>query len=221
MLKHIVNIVLKTFFYIFKGWANSNTRKIKGNNNILIADEELTDLTELMVNNGASQLVPFAQARQTTATDMIPLSAGAVLGNPYLGIPTAIQGVSWPLSDSYALTLSEIIQIETNIAGYNASIEGAVNGSNDRLVVADASSALNELLQSSISSGGLVVNGVAITSSLSPPTAAFSEDGLHPNTRGYAYLGNVFIDAINAKFGATVPRICINEFAGTGLPVSQ
>lgn len=192
----------------------------EGDNNILVTDEELTDLTELMVNNGAAQLVPFAQARQTTESDLIPLSAGAVLGEPYLSIPTAIQGVSWPLSDNYALTFSEIVQIETNIAGFNAIIESAAAGSNDRLAVADVSTALNELLQSSISSGGLLVNGVALSSSISPPTAAYSEDGLHPNTRGYAFLGNVFIDAINSKFGSSVPQICINEFAGTGLPVS-
>jgi len=193
---------------------------VEGDNEILITDEELTDLTELMVDNGASQLVPFARARQTTESDLIPLSAGAVLGVPYLGLPTAIQGVSWPLSDNYALTTSEIIQIETHIAAYNETIQGAVDGSNDRLAVADVRTALNELLQSSISLGGLVVNGVALTSSISPPTAAYSEDGLHPNTRGYAYLGNVFIEAINEKFGASVPLICVNEFAGTGLPVS-
>lgn len=193
---------------------------IEGNNSILITDEALTDLTQFMLDNGAAQLVPFAQARQTTGTDLIPLAAGAVLGNPYLGIPTAIQGVSWPLTDNYALTVSEIVQIETNIAGYNAIIDGAVAGSNNRLVVANVGAALYNLLEASISSGGLVVNGVALTSNLTPPTAAFSEDGLHPNNRGYAYLGNVFVDAINSKFGATVPQICLSDFSGTGLPVS-
>ncbi|MCK5206539.1 MAG: hypothetical protein KAQ79_00915, partial [Cyclobacteriaceae bacterium] len=86
---------------------------IEGDNGALITDETLTDLTELMIANGAEALVPYAQARQTTATDLIPLAAGAVLGNPYMGIPTAIQGVSWPLADQYALTVTEIVQIET------------------------------------------------------------------------------------------------------------
>lgn len=191
-----------------------------GNNNVLIADEDLTDLTDYMVENGAGSLVPFAQARQTTGTDLIVLSAGAVLGKPYLGIPTAIQGVSWPLTDNYALTTSEIIEIETNIAGYNMIIENAVAGSNDRLVVADVSAALGNLLAASITIGGLVVDGVSITSSFVPPTGAFSEDGLHPNSRGYAFLGNVFIDAINSKFGSTVPHLCLTEYQATGLPIS-
>ena len=63
---------------------------VEGSNGVLIKDEELTDLTEYMINNGAAALVPFAQARQTTSTsDLIPLPAASILGTPYLGIPTA------------------------------------------------------------------------------------------------------------------------------------
>ncbi len=193
---------------------------VYGDNSVLITDESLTDLTELMVANGAGSLVPFAQARQTTPTDLIPLAAGAVLGETYLGIPTAIQGVSWPVGDEYALTVNEIIQIETNIAGYNAIIDAAVSGSGDRLVVADVKTAYNTLLGASVTYGGLLIDGVTIASTFAPPAAAYSEDGLHPNDRGYAYTANVFIDAINLKFGATVPNICLNEYGGTGLPVS-
>lgn len=193
---------------------------VKGDNSVLITDETLTDLTDLMVANGAGSLVPFAQARQTTQTDLIPLAAGAVLGKQYLGIPTAIQGVSWPLTDQHALTVSEIIEIETNIAGYNSVISAAISGSSDRLVVADVKTAYNTLLGASITSGGMVIDGVTIASSFKPPAGAYSEDGLHPNDWGYAYTANVFIDAINSKFGATVPSVCLNEYGGTGLPVS-
>jgi len=191
-----------------------------GNNGVLITDETLTDLTDLMIANGAQALVPFAQARQCTGTDLVPLSAGAVLGEPYLGIPTAIQGVSWPLADQYALTFTEIVQIETNIAGYNAVIENAVAGSNDRLVVADVKTAYANLLGASIQNSGMVVNGVTIASTFAPPASTFSEDGLHPNERGYAFTANVFIGAINSKFGASVPPICLTDHGGTALPVS-
>jgi hypothetical protein len=193
---------------------------VEGNNGVLITDESLTDLTALMMANGAEALVPFAQARQTTSSDLIPLSAGAVLGLPFMGNLQAIQGVSWPLEDQYALIVSEIIEIKTNIAGFNAVIDGAVAGSNDRLALADVNTAYNTLLGASISSSGLVIDGVAIASTFAPPVGAFSEDGLHPNSRGYAYTANVFIDAINSKFGATVPHVCLSGFQGTGLPVS-
>ncbi len=193
---------------------------VEGINSVLITDEELTDLTQFMIDNGAQALVPFAQARQTTSTDLIPLSAGAVLGELFMGNPLAVQGVSWPLADQYALTVSEIIEIKTNTAGYNAIIEGAVAGSGDRLALADVNSAYNVLLGASISSGGLIVNDVAIASTFAPPVGAYSEDGLHPNERGYVYTANVFIQAINSKFGATVPDLCMNNYSGTGLPVS-
>jgi len=193
---------------------------IEGNNGVLITDETLTDLTNLMIANGAEALVPYAQARQTKSDDLIPLAAGAVLGLPYMDNPLAIQGVSWPVEDKYALTISEIIQIETNIAGYNAVIDGAVGGSDDRLVLADVKTAYNALLGASISNGGLVIDGVSIASTFIPPVAAYSEDGLHPNDRGYAFTANIFIDAINSKFGATVPNICLSDFGGTGLPIN-
>lgn len=193
---------------------------VEGNNSVLIADETLTDLTEMMIANGAEALVPYAQARQTTPTDLIPLAAGAVLGQPYMGSATVIQGVSWPLADQHALTVTEIIQIETNIGGYNAVIDAAVSGSGDRLVVADVKTAYNTLLGASVASGGLLIDGVTIASTFAPPAAAYSEDGLLPNDRGYAYTANVFIDAINSKFGATVPHLCLNQFGGTGLPVT-
>lgn len=191
-----------------------------GNNGVLIIDESLTDLTDLMLANGAEALTPYAQARQTSLTDLIPLSAGEVLGEPYLGIETLIQGVSWPLGDQHALTITEITQIETNIAGYNSIIDGAAATSNDRLAVADARAAYNNLLGASIISGGLTIDGVSIASTFAPPVSAFSEDGLHPNDRGYAYTANVFIEAINVKFGATVPHICLSDYGGTRLPVS-
>lgn len=193
---------------------------VEGDNSVLIVDETLTNLKDYMVANEAGALVPFAQARQTTATDLIPLSAGAVLGTPYLGIPTAIQGVSWPIADQYALTVTEITQIETNIAGYNSIIDGAVSGSGDRLVVADVKTTYNTLLGASISNSGLVVDGVTIATTFVPPAGAYSEDGLHPNDRGYAFTANIFIEAINSKFGATVPTICLTDYGGTGLPVS-
>ena len=84
-----------------------------GANSVLIVDEELTDLSQLMIDNGAQALLPYAQARQTTSNDLMPLSAGAVLGELYMGNPLAIQGVSWPLEDQYALTVTEFIELKS------------------------------------------------------------------------------------------------------------
>jgi hypothetical protein len=61
---------------------------------------------------------------------------------------------------------------------------------------------------------------VTITPNFAPPTGVFSEDGVHPNSRGYSFMANVFIDAINTKFTATIPKASIADYKGTGLPVS-
>ncbi|MNY80078.1 hypothetical protein D3C86_2209820 [compost metagenome] len=36
---------------------------------------------------------------------------------------------------------------------------------------------------------------------------AFSLDGVHPSGRGYGLIANIFIDAINAKYGSTLRHV--------------
>lgn len=183
---------------------------------VLLADEDLTDLTSSLPDG----LKHLARARQATATDLVPLAAGSVLGTCFNGMATAVFGVSFPLVDKDMLTFNEIVQIETAIGGYNAIISAAVAGSSDRLALADVKKGYNDLLVASITNKGMVIDGVTVASSFAPPAATFSEDGLHPNNRGNAFTANIFIDAINAKFGSTVPKICLTDFKSTGLPVN-
>ncbi len=206
-----------------------------GPNGVLITDETLTDLTSAMVANGASALVPFARARQMTSQDLVCLTAGSYLGRPIDitgdGTPDGTNGVSIPLAnstnattqslkgDDLVLTSTEIAIISERIAAFNAAISAAVNAANtttQRVALADVNAAFAKLVTDRVQ----VFNGVTITPSFAPPTGGFSEDGVHPNSRGYAYLANVFIDAINAKFGATVPRASLADYKGTALPLN-
>jgi hypothetical protein len=41
---------------------------------------------------------------------------------------------------------------------------------------------------------------------------AFSLDGVHPTARGYALIANKFIEAINAKYGATLRGAALESF---------
>jgi lysophospholipase L1-like esterase len=84
------------------------------------------------------------------------------------------------------------------------------------LALADVNAAFTALVTAKAG----VYNGVTITPNFTPPTGAFSEDGVHPNSRGYAFMANIFIRAINAKFTATVPEASIAEYKGVGLPVN-
>ena len=181
-------------------------------NGVLLTDETLTDLSPYLPD----ALDHMARARQATATDLIPLAAGAVLGTCFGGSPAAISGVSYPVADKYAIIPSETTEILTRTAAFNAAISTAVAGSADRLALAD----VNKVYADFVTAKAAVVNGVTITPSFAPPTGAFSEDGLHPNSRGYVFTANVFIDAINTKFGASVPKANPGSFSATGLPIN-
>jgi hypothetical protein len=185
---------------------------------VLIVDEDLTDLSSDLPES----LKHLAKARQAKSNDLLPLAAGSVLGTCFSGVATAIYGVSYPLPDQYALTNAEIVVIETALAQYNTAISSAVANSNNRLALADVKAAYLNLLAASANPAtrGILIDGVTVASTFAPPAGIFSEDGLHPNNRGNAFTANIFIDAINTKFGSTVPKICLTQFSGTGLPVN-
>jgi len=194
---------------------------VAGKNGVLLSDNAgystggLTDLSPYMAGPYAG-LLPYALARQATATDLIPLAAGSVLGTCFGGSPQAVFGVSYPVSDQFVLTPAETTAILTRTAEFNASIAAAVTASGDRLALADVNKAYSDF----VTAKAALINGVTITPSFAPPTGAFSEDGLHPNARGNAFTANVFIDAINTKFGATVPKADLSKYSGTGLPIN-
>lgn len=186
-----------------------------GQNKALIVDETLTDLTAAMNANGAGALVPYARARQTTAADKLPLGAGSILGTLVGGNPSLINGVTVPLADQYVLIPTEIEAINNARVAYNATVQAIVTANTTRLALADVNAALDGLVTAQAG----IYNGVTITPNINPPTGIYSEDGVHPNARGYAFLSRVFISAINAKFGATVPLTDISKYSATALPI--
>lgn len=164
-------------------------------------------------------LEPYRRVRQATSSDLIALSAGAVLGtclNPPGDNATLIIGTSIPLADQFVLIPSETSAIQARITAFNDVIKATVEANSSRLALADVNGAITKLITDKVQ----VSNGVTITPNFAPPTGAFSEDGLHPNNRGCAFMANIFIDAINAKFGATVPKASLALYSGTKLPVA-
>jgi hypothetical protein len=208
--------------------ADVNARKVSfaaGNNAFVITDETLnnyTDEFDALKNAGVitdaqrAALAPYVQVRQTTASDIIPLSAGSVLGT--LAVPSnplSIYGVAVPMADRYALIPSEITAIEGARLAYNASIKAVADANATRLAFADVNAAFNTFLTNRAAIG----NNITITPNINPPTGIYSEDGLHPNSRGYAFIANIFIDGINAKFGSTIPKVNLAKYSATALPI--
>jgi hypothetical protein len=193
------------------------------NNPVLISDETLTDLgpyfdalmqNEIISEEQRQALAPYQQVRQSKSTDIFPLMASTVIGTLVNNNPNYINGVTIPLADKYVLLPSEVLEIETARQAYNAAINDIAADNSTRIAVADISTAFSDL----ITARAAVISGVTITPNINPPTGIYSEDGVHPNTRGYAFMSRIFIDAINKKFGSTIPLTNINDYSATGLP---
>ncbi|HEX8040650.1 MAG TPA: hypothetical protein VF490_15945 [Chryseosolibacter sp.] len=209
--------------------ADVNARKISftaGNNPFVIVDETLNDYGDEfdgLQNAGAitaeqrAALVPYEQVRQTTAGDIIPLAAGSVLGtlaDP--ANPASVRGIGVPLEDRYALIPSEIAAIEEARIAYNSAIADVAAANSTRVALADVNAAFTAFLTNKAAIG----NNITLTPNINPPTGIYSEDGMHPNSRGYAFIANIFIDAINAKFGASVPKVNYANYGATALPIN-
>ena len=199
-----------------------------GGNSVLVNDESLTDLgplwDQLVLANQIdaatrAQLEPYRLARQAISdSEILPLSAQTVLGvavSP--ATPTAVWGVTVPLSDEYFLTAGELQMFETARATVNAAIVSAVTAvGDDRVAIAD----FNGYFEGLATASPFAQMNTAVTYDFAPPTGMFSTDGIHPNARGYGLIANKFFAAINEKFGSTIPDLKVGNFVGAPLPVT-
>jgi len=203
--------------------ADADSRKmsyVEGANPVLLVDEDLENLGpkfDILVGAGfmtAEQqagVEPFLQSRQANSGDLIPLTSASVLGVELA--PNVIQGVSFPLSDEYVLTADEITSINDRIDAFNTTIKNAADA-NSRVAYVDINSQFAALAGDRTAEDELLIDG-----SIAPPFALFSEDGVHPNSRGYALAAKWIIMAINTEFGAVVPEPNLADYDGTALPI--
>ena len=103
--------------------------------------------------------------------------------------------------------------IHTKIAAYNAEVAAAVTdvgqsrGINIALV--DVAGAVDDL----------AAHGVDLDNNGTPDLTTrylggiFSLDGVHPTRTGQALIANLFIDAINTRFGEQIPRVDVARVA--------
>lgn len=180
-----------------------------GQNFPIMTDDDLTDLTTILQGPPFSLPAPLAsllgQLRQVKSDDLIVLPASTVLGTvPDPSNPQGVIGVSIPLADEFVLAVSEQARITAASTAYNATIQ-ALAGSKG-LAFVDAKSALAQL-----ASGGIPYDGGLLTSQF-VTGGAFSLDGVHPTSRGYAYTANLIIRAINDTYDATIPTVHIGNY---------
>lgn len=189
------------------------------NNPVLIVDETLTDYRQQISDALTPVLgaptagfygVTFGRARQTkkgaTSTDLILLSTSSVIGATVAGAPSPLNkfGISYPLQDKHVLIPSEISEMQAAVIAYNTIIKSAAEAKG--LAFVDAKEAMTQLSTSGVRFGNFHMTAAYVTG------GAFSLDGVHPTPRGYAYIANLFINAINIKYGATLRTVDLGQY---------
>ncbi len=114
-----------------------------------------------------------------------------------------------PITSDWVLDKDEVIKVKDYVSSYNSSIKTIATSKG--LAIADTYTYFNTV-KTGISVQGININAAFISG------GAFSLDGIHLTPRGNAAIANVFIDAINTKYGATVPTIDISKYRGVKFP---
>lgn len=136
--------------------------------------------------------------------DKVLLSATAELAVG-LGIPAQLGGTGMPLSDSSVLSAGEVAAIQARTGELNAVISAAA-------VLFDAAMVDVNAFFDDVAANGFAAGGNIVYTTDFLTGGIFSYDGVHPSPMGYAVVANLFIDAINARFGDNVPRVNLIPF---------
>ncbi len=193
-----------------------------GNNPLLIRDVSLVnkaqEITAVLIQLGYPTPTAgafgaiFGQARQTTAEDYVLLTTSTAIG----AAPTVAEvgftppagldkyGITFPLLDKHVLSKTEVMNIENAATQYNASIKTLADTYN--LAFVDARATMNNLSVSGFSYENLILKSDLVFG------GAFSLDGVHPSSRGYALIANEFSKAINAKYGSNLPAVKLSNY---------
>ena len=192
-----------------------NILSTTGPNPLLIKDESITDLSAQLTAAFTPIMGPttaaiygqiFGQARQSTAADLILLTTQSVIGTAPVGssYPLNSYGVTYPLGDKDVLIPTEIAELKTATDAFNLIIknDAALHG----LAFVDANKFLSDA-----NSGGVIGDNYTLTSTY-VTGGLFSLDGVHPSPRGYAYIANKFLEAINATYGSNLKGVNLANY---------
>lgn len=162
-----------------------------GQNAVVIEDEYLTNLSAL----------GLPSYRMAKDEDLLVLTASTFIGTTVGENPQMINGVTVPLADKWVLTPSEQDEVLQATTAYNQTIKAIADANG--LAFVDVNSVFNQL---ATTPEGIPFDEFNLNSRL-VFGGAFSLDGIHPTARGYAYLANKFIEAINAEYGSNLPLV--------------
>lgn len=151
----------------------------------------------------------YGQARQATSEDLFVLPSSSVIGTvnadffaflqsqglpPAVAGQFAVEGVTLPLEDKWALLPEEQAEIAIATEAYNGSISAVASANG--LALVDLNSILVEASTTGIMFDDYNLNTDLVFGGL------VSLDGIHLTARGYALMANSFLQAIDATYGS-------------------
>lgn len=140
---------------------------------------------------------------------VLPFSSTGLLGKPNAAqIPYGLHPLN-PVEDKYVLDVSETTTVVQRINEFNTAIKAAADSKG--LALADVHEFLNNV------KGGVRINGLAVSAKYITGNA-FSLDGIHLTPIGNALMANIFISAINSKYGSKIPQVDVAKYRGVKLP---
>jgi lysophospholipase L1-like esterase len=135
--------------------------------------------------------------RHAVSTDKILLSAlSYIQGSTKWGSATSI-------GSEYVLDATEVAAIDNATTAFNEILES--KATEYGLAFANLNQLMNEIV------AGKIIDGATYSSAFVSGNI-FSLDGIHATPRGSAIIANEFIEAINSKYGASVPKVDINDY---------
>ena len=155
-----------------------------GQNAVSLVDEDLTDLSAL----------GLPSYRQATPDDLMVLPSLSFIGTLVDNNPTLINGVSVPLSDQWVLTGTETQASIVATDAYAVTVQSLAEANG--LAFAD----LRVILSEAATSGAMFDEFNMTTDLIFGGLVGL--DGVHLTARGYAYMANKFLEAIDATYGS-------------------
>jgi len=196
---------------------------------VVISDESLTNYSAQIkgalmqggLDEGTATVFAllYGQARQATAADLLVLPSSSIIGKLNteafdmlvgFGVPPqtagqlAINGITFPLEDKWVLLASEQQDVLTATAAFNQIIKDVAE--EKQLAFVDVNAILDQVATTGVDFDEFSLNARLVFG------GAFSLDGVHPTARGYAYLANKYMEAINAKYGSNLPVVKARDY---------
>ncbi len=138
----------------------------------------------------------------------------SVLFTAFLDVLNKGVGTASAVPDNQSLTLKEVITIATAVGQYNAIIKNKVDANPERILLIDVDAINTDVVVRQ----NVSIRGIGLNGSIEPPSGGYSLDAIHPNARYHAYFASKIIEAINAKWGSSIPNLNPNDYLANDLP---